>query len=932
MLTVTQSLDGQYLLIKAHYFYSQRIKNIPSALWNSDGKFWQINSCYAYELDSEFYDEIYYKTPRWIIFNERKPNYESLYHIDNSVIAPYLIPPYKLYDYQEYGTRFAIDRINKHGFCIIADDVGLGKCHGKGTEILMSDGSIKKVEDIKVGENLMGDDGTPRTVLGLARGKEQMYRITLTNGDSFTCNESHILSLQVSAGNRYKKYRGGDIVNITVREYLQLPQWVKDKVLKAYKKPINDFGWKNFNGIDPYIYGLWLGDGSSDNFHFTISDDDTEIIKVIFDYADKNNLQVRIKKEKGKCSTYCLNKGSNNSLPYKELNEVHCSSCNGKHILPWYKYGSRKIRLNVLAGLLDTDGHLIDNCFEICTKFQQLRDDILFICRSLGLSVTHTIKTVNNKDYYRIYISGKTDMIPNRLQRKKASVRKQKKNPLLYNFTVEPLGVDNYYGFELTGNKLYCLGDFTVTHNTPQAISVLLDRANRGAKKILIICKKSIKSQWQEEIEKFTDLHLTYSIEKTGDTKAKRIKAYNSINKSQFGILIINYQAFLNDEKEIANLNFDFVIIDEAHVVSGHGTKTNTAIQRVVSGKPCLFLTGTPVMSKPEQAYGIISIASPKYFGSWKSFKNEFIVEQFQGNYTATIGAKNLSKLRNMIQDVMIRRTEYEVSVSLPKTIETQINCPLDGIQNTLIFEINKKREALLQEFESMMIQYNKNPNQGLYQRLQQTDAQIKGLIAATQATADDPRMFYMSTSQYLQKNFLQFIPNTYKKSSKIEKLVDIVDNIVDSGHKVIIFTKFRTSALLIQEQLKKDLKLESLLYTGKENESQRDNNINLFKNDDDYKILIATEAGAEGLNLTVAKFVINFNLPDTAAIYTQRIGRIRRVSSTFNNVIVYNLLTENSKDTERWENIERNKNLEGALISVDEAQQEALINAMKNN
>lgn len=932
MLTVTQSQDGQYLLIKAHYFYTQRIKNIPSAVWNPDGKFWQINSSYAYQLENEFHDEIYYKTPFWVIFKKPKPDYTLLYNIDKSIIAPPLMQPYKLYDYQEYGARFAIDRINKHGFCIIADDVGLGKCHGKGTEILMSDGTIKKVEDIKVGEKLMGDDGTPRIVLGLARGQEQMYKITLTNGDSFTCNESHILSLQVSAGNRYKQYKSGDIVNITVREYLQLPQWVKDKVLKAYKRPIDDFGWHSFNGIDPYVYGLWLGDGSSNNFHFTISDNDIELIEIINNYAIKNNLQVRTKKEKGKCSTYCLNKGSNNSLPYKELNEIHCSSLNGKHILPWYKYGSKEIRLNVLAGLLDTDGYLIDNCFEICTKFQQLRDDILFICRSLGLSVTHSVKTINNKDYYRICISGNTDMIPNRLQRKKASTRKQKKNSLLYNFTVEPLGIDNYYGFELTGNKLYCLGDFTVTHNTPQAISVLLDRVNNGAKKVLIICKKSIKSQWTDEIDKFTDLHLTFVTEKTGDTKAKRTKAYNAISNSQNGILITNYQSFLNDEAIINSLNFDFVIIDEAHVVSGHGTKTNDAIQRVVSGKQCLFLTGTPVMSKPEQAYGIISISNPKYFGSWKSFKKEFIVEQFQGNYTATIGAKNLSKLRNMIQDVMIRRTEYEVSVSLPKTVEIPINCPLDGTQNTLIFEINKKREELLKEFDCLMTQYNKNPNQGLYQRLQQTDAQIKGLIAATQATADDPRMFYMSTSQYLQKNFLQFVPNNYKYSSKVEKLVDIVDNIVDSGHKAIIFTKFRTSALLIQEQLKKDLKLESLLYTGKENESQRDNNINLFKNDDDYKILIATEAGAEGLNLTVAKYVINFNLPDTAAIYTQRIGRIRRVSSTFNNVIVYNLLTDNSKDTERWENIERNKNLEGALVSVDEAQQEALINAMKNN
>jgi superfamily II DNA/RNA helicase len=165
--------------------------------------------------------------------------------------------------------------------------------------------------------------------------------------------------------------------------------------------------------------------------------------------------------------------------------------------------------------------------------------------------------------------------------------------------------------------------------------------------------------------------------------------------------------------------------------------------------------------------------------------------------------------------------------------------------------------------------------------------------------------------------------------SSKVEKIVDIVDNIVNNLDKVIIFTKFRTSAVLLQDQLQKDLKINTLLYTGAEGETQRDNNINLFKNDDAYPVLIATEAGAEGLNLTVAKYVINFNLPDTAAIYTQRIGRIRRVSSTFNNVIVYNMLTQNSKDTERWSNIEKNKDLEGALVSINEAQQKALLNAM---
>lgn len=593
MLTVTQSQDEQYLFIKAHYYYTQRIKSIPSATWNPDGKFWQISKYYANDLEKEFHDEIYYKTPAWVIFKTPKPDYSNFYKIPDNIIAPKLQQPYKLYDYQEFGARFAIDRIDKHRFCIIADDVGLGK--------------------------------------------------------------------------------------------------------------------------------------------------------------------------------------------------------------------------------------------------------------------------------------------------------------------------------------------------TPQAISVLLDRINNGSMKILIICKKSIKGQWQEEIEKFTNISTFFNIQKTGDTKAKRKKAYDSISNSYHGILITNYQTFLNDEQEINNLNFDFVIIDEAHVISGYGTKTNTLIRHTVQGKQCLFLTGTPVMNKPEQAYGIISIANPNYFGPWKIFKQEFVVELFQGNYTATIGAKNLSKLRNMIQEVMIRRTEYEVSVSLPKTIETNINCPLDGTQQTLIFEINRKREELLQQFDSMSIQYNKNPNQGLYQRLQQTDAQIKGLIAATQATADDPRMFHLSTSQYLQKNFLQFVPNNYKCSSKVEKLVDIVDNIVDSGYKAIIFTKFRTSALLIQEQLWKDLKIKAILYTGQENDNIRNQNIELFKNDDDYPILIGTEALAEGVNLQCARYVINFNLPDTAAIYTQRIGRVRRVSSTFNNVIAYNLLTESSKDIERWENIERNKNLNGALVSIDSAQQEALINAMNN-
>jgi superfamily II DNA/RNA helicase len=91
----------------------------------------------------------------------------------------------------------------------------------------------------------------------------------------------------------------------------------------------------------------------------------------------------------------------------------------------------------------------------------------------------------------------------------------------------------------------------------------------------------------------------------------------------------------------------------------------------------------------------------------------------------------------------------------------------------------------------------------------------------------------------------------------------------------------------------------------------------------------------AEGLNLQVANYVINIDQPDTNAIKEQRIGRVRRAGSKFNNVTVYDMITANgmnmkSKDEERLENIEKNKDLSDALISIDAAQRQALIQAMK--
>ena len=121
------------------------------------------------------------------------------------------------------------NKINKD--ILINASCGSGKCHGKGTKILMYDGAIKNVEDIKVGDLLMGDDSTPRKVLSLATGKEEMFLIEQKSGENYVVNKSHILSLQKrvwginTISKRYSdKFKSsyGEVVNISVEDYLQL--------------------------------------------------------------------------------------------------------------------------------------------------------------------------------------------------------------------------------------------------------------------------------------------------------------------------------------------------------------------------------------------------------------------------------------------------------------------------------------------------------------------------------------------------------------------------------------------------------------------------------------------------------------------------------------------------------------------------------------
>ena len=379
------------------------------------------------------------------------------------------------------------------GYCLgFEGPPGVGKCFAKNTPIMLSNGEIKMVQDITINDKLMGDDSRERNVLALGNGKEKMYRIEQVKGDNYIVNESHILSLKMSKlgkkgykhqtilGQRYLK---DEIIDICIKDYLNLPEYIKG-CLKGYKVGVEFI--ESYVSLEPYALGCWLGDGTSRNFGITTIDE--PIINYFREFAKKYDLEIKQGKGNNEI-TYFITTGkmggrSDKNILMNKLKEYNL--VNNKHIPSKYKCNSREVRLQLLAGLIDTDGYYNkdNNSLEITQKNKKLAEDILWIVRSLGFRgiMKECTKSCTYKgekrygQYYRTIITGKgLQDIPTLLERKKPREHKQIKDCLNTGIKIIPLEEDDYFGFQIDGNSRFLLGDFTVTHNTSLAKRGLSD-------------------------------------------------------------------------------------------------------------------------------------------------------------------------------------------------------------------------------------------------------------------------------------------------------------------------------------------------------------------------------------------------------------------------------------------------------------------------
>lgn len=340
--------------------------------------------------------------------------------------------------------------------------------HLDNEKILLHDGSTKKAYEISLQDHLMGPDSKPRKVLSIEKIIPK-YTITTCNGQTMKLSENCSIYMKPTNQRQNEKNKSAKIVKIN--DYLKKSNWYKH-IHKLSSVPIY-FSEKELK-IDPYFVGVLLGDGSFIG-SINVTTEDKEIVDYLHLQSIKYGTKLRVDEgSAGNAKTYFFTvenckKGQN--MLRNEIINLHLLGRNsGNKFIPHnYLFNSTQNRLQLLAGLMDTDGSKsANNCYDYISKSKQLAEDVCFLSRSLGYraktqKITKKCQTDFVGQYYRVSISCNENLLPVRIARKISGPRMQKKNVQMFGFDIIELQNETQcFGFILDKDNTYLDDNFIV--------------------------------------------------------------------------------------------------------------------------------------------------------------------------------------------------------------------------------------------------------------------------------------------------------------------------------------------------------------------------------------------------------------------------------------------------------------------------------------
>ena len=405
----------------------------------------------------------------------------------------------------------------------------------------------------------------------------------------------------------------------------------------------------------------------------------------------------------------------------------------------------------------------------------------------------------------------------------------------------------------LAFNERSLLADEMGLGKTIQAIAAcaLLHRLEK-ASRVLVVTPASLKTEWEEQIQRFTE--LPYQL--VFGPRQKRLRRYSS---APF-FTIVNYEQMLADALDVnAKLKPDGIILDEAQRIKNWSTKTAQAVKRLRS-RYAFVLTGTPIENRIDDLYSLMAFLDPSVLGPLFRFNRDFYELDERGR---PIGYCNLDQLHSRIRPFLLRRRKSDVETELPDRTDRTFFIAMSGEQSSRY----KEHEANVARLADIA---KRRP------LTQQESERLQRELAMMRMTCD---------TNYILDPKERACP----KLGELEKLLEECRE--NSDVKVLVFSEWSRMLELVQ-QLCERLEIGYALHTGSVPQRRRRAEILLFKNDPNCRVFLSTDSGSTGLNLQNASVVINCDLPWNPARLEQRIARAWRKHQT-RSVTVINLVSK---------------------------------------
>jgi SWI/SNF-related matrix-associated actin-dependent regulator 1 of chromatin subfamily A len=428
---------------------------------------------------------------------------------------------------------------------------------------------------------------------------------------------------------------------------------------------------------------------------------------------------------------------------------------------------------------------------------------------------------------------------------------------------------------KLVRNKKFILADDMGLGKTTSTIIAALET---GAKKILIVCPASLKINWQREIANYSDRSVYIA-------EGKKFS-------DEHDFVIVNYDILKNfhdikekDKSEIMKINFDLVIMDEAHMISNpQAQRTKIANDIASKSNRVWLLSGTPMTSRPMNYYNLLNLVDSPVAMNWmayaKRYCNGFQFSVGKRKVWNVTGASNLDELRERTSTHILRRLKEEV-LDLPEKIITPVYLRLKS----------KDYEELMGEYFDW---YDQNPEE--------------------------------SSSLTIQFGKLMKVRKVIAQE-KINNTIELAENIIEQGKKVIIFTNFTDTLNQIYNHFGKS----AVYLDGSCSKFHRQNAVDEFQTNDKIKVFVGNlKAAGVGITLTSAEAVIMNDLSFVPAEHSQAEDRSHRIGQK-NSTSVYYPLFENTIEGAIYDILNRKKKIISTVMGDDMFDDASTIEEMLN-